>query len=164
MILVVFVATRRNNRLPAPEPSPPQVARVPEPEPPPAPVSAPVVDPVPASPVVIPSPPVEPQKPAPLPPAPPPPPPAAIPDPSPAAELGEVSGLHPDFGVFVKLNGSSKPAAGDQLEALRKGQVVARLKVERITPPEKRYPLGCAVCRMVSGEAHQGDRVQRIAK
>jgi serine/threonine-protein kinase len=163
MILVVFVATRRGNRVPLPEPPPLQVAHVPEPEPPPAPVPAPVVDPVPAPPAVIPSPPVEPQKPAPPFPA-PPPPPAVISDPSPAAELGEVSGLHPDFGVFVKLNGSSKPAAGDQLEALRKGQVVARLKVERITPPEKRYPLGCAVCRMVSGEAHQGDRVQRIAK
>jgi serine/threonine protein kinase len=160
IILVLYLATRRVDRVPTPEPPPHRVARVPELMSPPAPHPAPVVDPAPAPPAVIPPPPVETPKPAP----PPPPPPAVIPDPSPVAELGEVSGLHPDYGVFVKLDGSSKPQTGDQLEALRNGKVVARLKVERVTSPEQRYPRGCAVCKMVSGEAHQGDRVRRIAK
>jgi serine/threonine protein kinase len=164
IILVVYLATRRVERAPASQPPRTPTARVPDPKPPPAPVSTPVADPAPAPPAPIPSPQVETPKPAPPPPPPPPPPPVAIPTPPPAAELGEVSGLHPDFGVFVKLDGSSKPAAGDQLEALRNGQVVARLKVERVTSPEQRYPRGCAVCKMVSGEPHQGDKVRRTAK
>ena len=75
-----------------------------------------------------------------------------------------MKGIHPDFGVFVKLDGAVKLSAGDQLEGLRNGQVVARFAVERVTGPEKRYPQGCAVCRVVSGDAAQGDTVRRITK
>jgi hypothetical protein len=77
---------------------------------------------------------------------------------------GVVQGNHPEYGLFVKLDGATKPAVGEELEAVRNGQVVARLAVERITAPEKRYPSGCAVCKVVSGTPAAGDGVRRIVK
>jgi hypothetical protein len=110
------------------------------------------------SPAATPPPPPEP-KPKPVEPSKPPPrpPPADRP-------IGVVQAVHPEYGVFVKLEGGTRPAAGEELEAVRDGQVVARLALDRITAPEKRYPQGCAVCRIVSGAASAGDAVRRIAK
>jgi hypothetical protein len=82
----------------------------------------------------------------------------------PLPNVGEVRAVHPHFGVFVTLESASKPVAGDALEALRNGQVVAHLGVEQITAPDRRYSNGCAVCRIVSGETSPGDKVRRIAK
>lgn len=150
IVLVILLAVRKPDPAPAPAPpSLPEAARVPSPEPPPPPPPTPIPVPVEPPPVKPPPPVVEPPKPAPL---------------TPGPELGEVSGLHPALGVFVKLDAGSKPKAGDQLEALRDGRAVARLAVERITAAEPRYPHGCAVCKMVTGDAHQGDKVRWVSK
>jgi len=69
--------------------------------------------------------------------------------------------IHPEYGVFVRLEAGPKPAAGDVLEVVRSGKVVAQLTVERITPAEKAYPEGCAVCRPAGGEAAAGDAVRK---
>jgi hypothetical protein len=79
--------------------------------------------------------------------------------------VGEVQAVHPDYGIFVKLDAPGKVAESDALEALRNGRVVARLTVQRITPPEKRrYPQGCAVCKLVTGETAAGDKIRKAAK
>ncbi len=104
--------------------------------------------------------PVEPPKPPPEPPKPPPEPP-----PAPAAgTVGVVQGVHPEYGIFIKLDAGAKVAAGDVLEVMRKGQAVGRLKVERVTGVEKLYPNGCAVCKVDQGEPATGDSVRRAAK
>jgi serine/threonine protein kinase len=192
VIIILFLSLRKSDPVPPPgPPAAPPVTRVPEPKPappppPPPPAAAPVADPVPAPAPVVkiepppkPAPaPVEPPKPAaPAPPPPPapepkpvppaaPPPPAPAPKPKapPAGTIGEVQGVHPELGVFVKLDDARKPVVGDELEALRNGEVVGRLAVERVTGQERRYPRGCAVCKVVSGDAAKGDQVRRIAK
>jgi serine/threonine protein kinase len=167
------------------KPEPPKPAPEP-PKPPPAPEAKsvdgaqgkPEVKPVPApTPPPPPKPPEE--KPAPPPPAPKPPeekpappPPAPAPKPveekpappSDAPSLGDVNGVHPELGVFVKLNGSGKTSTGDLLEATRKGQVVARMKIVTLTPPDRRYPKGCAVCKVESGEPGAGDLVRKAVR
>jgi hypothetical protein len=75
-----------------------------------------------------------------------------------------VLGVHSEYGVFVKLEGGGKVAVGDVLEAVRKEEPVARLKVERMTAPEKLYPNGCAVCKVEQGEPARGDSVRRAAR
>jgi len=122
--------------------------------PPPLPVAKP--DPVPPPPAPKPAPPPPPPAPAPK--------PAPPPVPAPSSSVGEVSFVHAEYGVFVKLEAGAKVAADDALEATRKGEVVARLVVERVTAPEGLYPQGCAVCRVESGSAAPGDRVGRGKK
>lgn len=129
--------------LPPPPPPPKPVAVAPPPPPPPPPVQ-PKPAPLP--------PPVEPPKPA-------PPPPSPI-----AGRLGEVQLVHPEYGIFVKLDAGSKAASGDPLVVTRNGESVATLAVERVTAPEKLYPNGCAVCRLVGGAPQAGDLVGRGKK
>jgi hypothetical protein len=113
----------------------------------------------------LPPPPPPPVQPEPAPPPPPvEPPKPAPPPPPPAGRLGEVRLVHPDYGVFVKLDAGAKAASGDPLEVTRKGETVATLAVERVTAPEKLYPNGCAVCRLVSGAPQPGDSVGRGKK
>lgn len=69
--------------------------------------------------------------------------------------------VHPKYGVFVRIEAGAKLAPGDALEVVRGGKVVAQVTVERVTPAEKAYPDGCAVCRPSSGEAAEGDGVRR---
>ena len=66
-----------------------------------------------------------------------PPPPKEQPT---GASVGEMYGLHPKYGKFVRLNGKETPAVGDMLVALRKGKVVATLSVEYDGPQ------GLALC------------------
>jgi serine/threonine protein kinase len=158
-----------------------------KPDPAPVKVEPPKPPPEPAKPA---PPPPEPEKPAPLrpvkppqeKPVPPPPPPAPKPAPEPAppppeesssakatedkpaAALGDVFRVHPKDGVFVKLNGAISPAAGETLEAVRKGKVVAKLRVTELTPAERRYPKGCAVCRIESGQPGEGDSVRKAGR
>ncbi|HLF94488.1 MAG TPA: PEGA domain-containing protein, partial [Planctomycetota bacterium] len=110
--------------------------------------------------------PAPPPKPAPAPPPIPAPPlkpaPAPVPPPAPiAGRLGRVQRVHPKYGVFVRIEAGAKVAAEDVLEVVRSGKVVAQLTVERVTPAEKVYPNGCAVCRPSSGEAAEGDGVRK---
>jgi hypothetical protein len=74
-------------------------------------------------------------------------------------------GSHPEHGKFVKLNRKDMLAVGDKLLVLRKGKVVGTLSVVRLTAPQpRRYPQGCAVCKMLSGDAQDGDDVRQVAK
>jgi hypothetical protein len=85
--------------------------------------------------------------------------------PAPGPSVGDIFGSHPDFGKFVRLNGKENPAVGDTLVVLRKGKVVGTLSVVRLTAPQpRRYPQGCAVCKMLNGEGADGDDVQRAPK
>ena len=61
----------------------------------------------------------------------------------------------------MKLSGTSTPAKGETLEAVRKGKVVAKLRVRELTPSERRYPKGCAVCEVTSGTPAEGDIVRK---
>jgi serine/threonine protein kinase len=194
LIVLIFLVTRKGDPSPGPTPAPlPPQVRLPEqpprePAPPssetpaeveravvpaqpplPEPKQTPAakVDP-PPEPSHPPAPAPEPQKPAaariePAKPV-PQPAPAPPPDPSPLPDVGEVRAVHRDFGVFVALESASSSATGDALEALRNGHVIAHLAVERITAPDRRYPKGCAVCKIVSGETSPGDKVRRVAK
>jgi hypothetical protein len=90
------------------------------------------------------------------------PPPA--PPPAGRGSVGRVQGVHPEYGVFVKLDAGGKVAAGEILEVVRKEEAVARLRVERVTAPEKLYPNGCAICKAEQGEPAQGDSVRRVAR
>lgn len=132
--------------------------------------SLPAPPPKPAPPPPSPAPVPAPLTPAPKPaPAPSPPPvpvpvPAPIPAPPPApvaGRLGTVQSVHPKYGVFVRLEAGAKLSAEDVLEVLRNGKVVAQLTVERITPAEKTYPDGCAVCRPTGDEVVAGDAVRK---
>jgi hypothetical protein len=146
--------------LPGPKPT-----LVEKPAPPPDPKSAAVEKPTPPAerkpPLV--------EKPAPAPepkrpPVEPPKPPTSKPKQPTATAAGVIQAIHPDYGIFVKLEVEKAPAVDDELEAIRDGKVVARLVVELVTAPEKRYPRGCAVCRIMSGAPSAGDGVQRVAK
>jgi len=53
---------------------------------------------------------------------------------------------------------------GEELEVVRSGKVVGRLAVESLSGPEKRYPEGCAVCKLLTGSASPGDAVRRGSK
>lgn len=94
----------------------------------------------------------------------PPPEPPRMPPPAESGLVGLVQGVHPEYGVFVKLDGGGKVAVGDILEVVRQGKIVARLKVERVTSPEKLYPSGCAVCKSEQGEPAPGDSVRRASR
>jgi hypothetical protein len=133
-----------------PVPPPPAPTPLPAPEPP-KPIEA--VKPAPSVKVVEPPKAADPVKPPPQ----PPPPPGK-------GSIGIVQGVHPEYGVFVKLDAGGKVAVGDVLEAVREQEAVARLKVERVTAPEKLYPNGCAVCKAEEGEAAPGDSVRRAAR
>ena len=69
--------------------------------------------------------------------------------------------VHTTYGVFVRLEAGATVAAGDTLEAVRAGKVVAALTIDRITPSEKAYPHGCAVCKIASGAPAGGDAVRK---
>jgi hypothetical protein len=157
---------------PIPPPEPAKIVEPPKPaepvKPPPAPAPEPPkpIEPVrPPEPV---KPPPEPAKPVervqPPEPAKPPPEPPPAPAPAATGSVGIVQGVHPEYGVFVKLEGGGKIAAGDLLEVVRKDEAVARLKVERVTAPEKVYPNGCAVCKLEQGEPARGDSVRRAVR
>ncbi|HEX7898877.1 MAG TPA: hypothetical protein VF950_14025 [Planctomycetota bacterium] len=146
---------------PAPEPVP-----VPEPvvAPPPVVVAPPdtkaprELSPPPPPPPPAPPPP-EPVTPPPPPPAPPPPPPPAPPLPS---QVGTIKFVHPEYGVFVRLDANVKVAVGDALEAVHEGAVVTLLKVQKISRPEAVYPYGAAVCAASGGKAAEGHAVRKV--
>ena len=146
---------------PVPSPAEPFDAAQGKPEPPkPAPAIKPEEKPAPvvvAPPAPVPPPPKPPEEK----PAPPPPPPPA---PAPGVDVGAIFRIHPSDGVFVKLSGTHPPAPGDLLEAVRKGEVVAKLKVKEVTPPERRYPRGCAVCLVESGSPAQEDTIRKASR
>lgn len=144
-----------------PKPAPPPPVEAPKPEPPKPPPPKPQPTPVP----------VEPPKPPPPPPPKPEPKPAPVEAPKPippkapvARSVGVVQNIHPEYGLFVRLESGPPPAPGEELDAVRNGEVVARLTVERVTGPEKRYPQGCAICRLANGSAAAGDAVLRRSK
>src|SRR5205085_1612054 len=94
--------------------------------------------PTPPKPVPAPAP-----APAPAPTPTPAPTPAPAPAPSPVAgSLGTVQFVHATYGIFIKLEAGAKIAAGDSLEVVKDGKVVASLAVDRITPADKTYPNG----------------------
>jgi hypothetical protein len=69
--------------------------------------------------------------------------------------------VHATYGIFVNLAAGAKVAAGETLEVVKDGKVVATLTVDRITPPDKTYLNGCAVCKAASGEAKEGQSVRK---
>jgi hypothetical protein len=75
-----------------------------------------------------------------------------------------VQGVQPEYVVFVQLDADGKVGPGEILEVVRKEKAVARLRVERVTAPEKLYPNGCAVCKAEQGEPSLGDGVRRVAR
>jgi endonuclease YncB( thermonuclease family) len=77
--------------------------------------------------------------------------------------LGTIQYIHPTYGIFVSLEAGVKVSAGDTLEVLKEGKVVGSIRVERVTPPDKEYPNGCAVCKPAGGEVAK-DRAVRKAK
>jgi serine/threonine protein kinase len=176
LLLILFLSFRKADppTSPAPEaksgvasaPVVPPPVDPPKPPPPAPPKETP-------PPVAPPKPPLPPEpKPVPVePPKPPPPKPAPVDPPKPpppkaptSRSVGILQSIHPEYGLFVKLDGGTAPATGEELEAVRDGQAVARLAVDRVTAPEKRYPQGCAICRLVSGSAAPGDAVRRVSK
>jgi len=82
----------------------------------------------------------------------------------PAAALGQIFRIHPQEGTFVKLGGTVAPAKGETLEAVRQDKVVATLRVRELTPSERRYPKGCAVCEVTSGAPAEGDVVRKASR
>jgi outer membrane biosynthesis protein TonB len=170
-VLVMLLILRKSDP-PRVEPQP--VVAAPKVEPPkPAPVDPP--KPTPPPPVELPKPaPVDPPKPTPPPevelpkPAPvepPKPPPSPPPPKAPVVRgVGIVQSIHAEYGVFVRLESAPPPAVGEELEAVRDTQVVAKLTVDRVTAPEKRYPQGCAICKVASGSAAAGDAIRRGAR
>ena len=69
--------------------------------------------------------------------------------------------VHPTYGIFVQLEAGAKAVAGEVLEVVKDGKVVASISVDRVTPAEKEYPNGCAVCKPVRGEAAVGQGVRK---
>jgi hypothetical protein len=78
--------------------------------------------------------------------------------------LGIVEMVHPEYGIFVKLEKGARASVGDEASVVRKGQDVGRLRIERITAPEAEYPHGCAVGRPVRGNVRIDDEVRRGAR
>jgi hypothetical protein len=72
-----------------------------------------------------------------------------------------VAFVHPEYGVFVRLEAPGGAAAGDVLEVLRDAGVVATLKVLKISRPESVYPHGAAVCEAGAAGAAEGLVVRR---
>jgi hypothetical protein len=69
--------------------------------------------------------------------------------------------VHPEYGVFVRLEPGVKVAIGDLLEAVRDGKVVSVLTVKKLSRPEPVYPHGAAVCTASTSEAAEGHAVRR---
>lgn len=72
--------------------------------------------------------------------------------------------VHPEYGIFVRLDDEVKVAVGDVLEAVRDGAVVATLTVQKITRPEPVYPHGAAVCRAPGPGVVEGLGVRRAKR
>jgi serine/threonine protein kinase len=75
--------------------------------------------------------------------------------------LGVLQVLSPQFGHIVKLDAATDIKAGDALEVLRKGEVVAELIATRTTRPDSSYPSGSIVCRLAKGTPQKGDEVRK---
>ena len=70
--------------------------------------------------------------------------------------------VHPEYGVFVRLDADAKVSVGDVLEAVRDGTVVTVLKVQKISRPESVYPYGAAVCVASGAGAAEGHAVRKV--
>jgi hypothetical protein len=55
------------------------------------------------------------------------------------------------YGIFVRLDVDVALARGDTLEVLRNGASVGEIVVDKVHPPEKKYPRGTAECRKGPG-------------
>lgn len=91
----------------------------------------------------------------------PPPPPAAASKPPAAARLGIIQRVHPEYGIFVRLEPETTLALGDVLEVVRDGQAVGEITVQALAKADATYPHGCAVCRPGKGSYQKGDEVRR---
>jgi serine/threonine protein kinase len=133
------------------------------PEAPPPPPPEPIVEP-PPPPAVDVEPPPEPE---------PPPPPLAAsfappgasesgsPPPPPPSRVGTVKHVHPRYGIFIALEERATVGVGDQLELVRDGGEVTRVKVRTLSRPEKLYPHGAAVCDAPESDVVKGQIVRR---
>jgi hypothetical protein len=67
------------------------------------------------------------------------------------------------YGIFVRLDVDVALAKGDTLEVLRNGASVGEIVVDKVHPPEKKYPRGTAECRKGPGpgSVELGDEVRR---
>ena len=79
-----------------------------------------------------------------------------------SSHVGTVKFVHPEYGVFVRLDAQAKVAVGDALEAVRDGAVVTVLKIQKISRPESVYPHGAAVCVASGPGAAEGQLVRRV--
>lgn len=78
-----------------------------------------------------------------------------------AARLGVIQRVHPEYGVFVRLEPEVTVAPGDVLEVIRGGEAVGELTVQMLAKADATYPHGCAVCRLGKGSYQRGDEVRR---
>lgn len=69
--------------------------------------------------------------------------------------------VHPEYGIFVRLDEKAKVAVGDLLEAVGNEKVVTVLKVLKLSRPESLYPHGAAVCEASTPGAAEGHAVRR---
>lgn len=95
------------------------------------------------------------------PPPPPPPPPASAPPPPAPVRVGTVARVHPVYGIFIALEERARIGVGDALELAREGGGVIRLKVRKLSRPEKLYPHGAAVCDPPEDAVERGQIVRR---
>lgn len=91
----------------------------------------------------------------------PPPPPSAPSKPPATARLGIIQRVHPEYGIFVRLEPETTLALGDVLEVVRDGQAVGEITVQALAKADATYPHGCAVCRPGKGSPQKGDEVRR---
>ncbi|HXX94336.1 MAG TPA: PDZ domain-containing protein, partial [Planctomycetota bacterium] len=88
-------------------------------------------------------------------------PPVAPSPPAVAARVGVLQAIITGIGHIVKLEQGAEVKAGESLQIVRNGEVVAELVVSRIAKPDATYPNGSAICKAMRGTGVKGDDVRR---
>jgi len=79
--------------------------------------------------------------------------------PPPGARLG--LGSPTRYGYMVDLDAGSTAEVGDTLEAVRQGEVVGHLRVDRVLAADDKFKNGSLQCKIVDGDPQKGDEIRR---